>query len=95
MQQNLENYEGFVDQEVKTELDEGGGEEDDEGEGTQADKSDGQSVRRDRRDTWLTRTWAYEMMAERVWPNIRHFLDSSFTEPSKERAFQKEVGQTP
>lgn len=29
VQQNLENYEGFVDQEVKAELDEGGLEDDD------------------------------------------------------------------
>lgn len=65
--------------------------DDDDEEGNRADRSDAQSMRPDRRSTWLQRTAAYEWIFERLWPNIRHFFDSSFPEPSKERSFQKEV----
>lgn len=71
---------------------EGEGGEEDDVDATQADWSEVQSVRRDRRSTWLERTAAYELILERLWPNVKHFMNSSFSEASKERSFQKEVG---
>ena len=65
--------------------------EDDDEEGTHRDRSEAQSVSRDRRSTWLQRTAAYQWLVEWCWPNIKHFMDSSFPEPSKEHSFQKEV----
>lgn len=56
-----------------------------------ATRSDMGSIRRDRRQSWVKRSMAYEFVVERLWPNLKHFFDSSFPEPSKERAFQKEV----
>lgn len=55
------------------------------------DRSDGGSIRRDRRSNWIKRTIAWEWVVDRIWPNIKHFFDSSFPEYSKERSFQKEV----
>ncbi|ORY21896.1 hypothetical protein BCR39DRAFT_488115 [Naematelia encephala] len=55
------------------------------------DKSEVASVRRPRKWSKIRRSRAYELVFERVWPNIRHFLDSSFPEQSKERSFQKEA----
>ena len=55
-------------------------------------KSEADSFRRDTRKNWWQRTVLYEWTVERIWPNIQHFFDSSFPEPSKERSFRKEVG---
>lgn len=48
-------------------------------------------TKRGRERNWLQRSKAYEILVERIWPNFRHFLNSSYTEPSKERSFIKEV----
>lgn len=42
---------------------------------------------------WVTRNVAYEMVTDRLWPNLRHFFDSTFPEEVKERAFQREVSR--
>lgn len=60
-------------------------------ESPSGDRSDGQSIRRDTRAHWIQRTAVYELIVGRLWPNIRHFLDSSFPEASKEKSYQKEV----
>ena len=65
--------------------------EDGGNESVQGDSNELQSIRRDRRETWLARTVAYEWIIERLWPNIKHFMDSSFPEARKEHSFQKEV----
>lgn len=52
--------------------------------------SDGASISRGQRG-WARRNPVYEMLVERIWPNLAHFLDSSFPEKIKERSFQKEV----
>jgi hypothetical protein len=52
--------------------------------------TDGASISRGQRG-WARRNVVYEMLVERVWPNLAHFMDSSFPEPAKERSFQKEV----
>jgi hypothetical protein len=39
----------------------------------------------------VQKTPGYEFVMERAWPAIRHFFDSSFPEPSKENAFQKDT----
>jgi hypothetical protein len=58
------------------------------GDGTTGDAS---SIRRDRRKSWITRTWAWEMCVERCWPAFRYFCDSRFPEAAKEKSYQKEV----
>jgi len=55
------------------------------------DKTESGSIRRDRRSSWIKRTSAWELVFDRIWPNVKHFMDSSFPEDSKERSFQKEV----
>jgi hypothetical protein len=66
-------------------------EEDEDGNPTKT-RSDAGSIRTNMRGNWLKRSWPYELVVDRAWPNFRHFLDSSFPEPAKERSFQKEVG---
>lgn len=65
-------------------------EEDEDGNPTKT-RSDAGSIRTNMRGNWLKRSWPYELLVDRAWPNFRHFLDSSFPEPAKERSFQKEV----
>jgi hypothetical protein len=48
-------------------------------------------TRRDTGPNWIQQTRVYEMLVGRVWPNLSYFLDSSYSEPSKERSFMKEV----
>ncbi|ODO08017.1 hypothetical protein I350_03600 [Cryptococcus amylolentus CBS 6273] len=63
-----------------------------EEDGTPLDRSDAASTqRRNSRTLWIRRNSVVEMMVDRVWPNFKHFLDSSYPEPSKERSFQKEL----
>lgn len=52
--------------------------------------SDAASISRGQRG-WARKNPVYEMLVDRIWPNVGHFLDSSFPEPAKERSFQKEV----
>ena len=66
----------------------------DEEDGTPYTPSDGASISRGNRG-WARRNPAYELVVERIWPNLAHFLDSSFPEPAKERSFQKEVSSEP
>ncbi|WVQ67940.1 uncharacterized protein L199_006145 [Kwoniella botswanensis] len=57
------------------------------------DRSDIASTTRrgSRAENWVKRNTAVVWMTERFWPNVKHFLDSEFPEPSKERSFQKET----
>ncbi|WVR07277.1 hypothetical protein IAU60_004318 [Kwoniella sp. DSM 27419] len=68
--------------------------EDDENEGGGGmSRSDGASTTRrtSMAGNWVRKNPAVEWVTDRFWPNFRHFLDSSFPEPSKERSFQKEA----
>ena len=47
--------------------------------------------RMDLAKAWAYRIPGYTLIFERLWPNLRHFFDSSFPEQSKERSFRKEV----
>ncbi|WVF71708.1 hypothetical protein IAT40_006516 [Kwoniella sp. CBS 6097] len=71
------------------------GDGDDEGgeEGGAHDRSDAASTARrgSRAENWVKKNAVLVWVTERFWPNLRHFLDSSFPEPSKERSFQKEA----
>ncbi|KAK8864179.1 hypothetical protein IAR55_001425 [Kwoniella newhampshirensis] len=73
------------------------GEEDEEGGGPGGgtyDRSDaGSTARRGSRAAvgWVRRNSTVIWVTERMWPNIMHFLNSAFPEPSKERSFQKEA----
>ncbi|OCF57149.1 two-component system sensor protein [Kwoniella mangroviensis CBS 10435] len=57
------------------------------------DRSDIASTTRrgSRAENWVKTNTAVVWMTERFWPNVKHFLDSEFPEPSKERSFQKET----
>jgi hypothetical protein len=71
--------------------------EDDDDEEAEADyggleKSEVHSIRTDQRRSWIRRTPVWEFVVERLWPNVKHFMDSSYPEAAKERSFQKEVG---
>ncbi|WVQ82274.1 hypothetical protein IAT38_004402 [Cryptococcus sp. DSM 104549] len=59
----------------------------------QHDRSDGASTtgRRNSTVNWVRRNSAVAWFTDRLWPNVKHFLDSSYPEPSKERSFQKEL----
>ncbi|WWC89586.1 uncharacterized protein L201_004511 [Kwoniella dendrophila CBS 6074] len=61
--------------------------------GTGYDRSDAASTARrgSRAEQWVKRNSAVIWITERLWPNVKHFLDSEFPEPSKERSFQKET----
>ncbi|OCF42763.1 two-component system sensor protein [Kwoniella heveanensis CBS 569] len=71
------------------------GEGEDEGgeEGGAHDRSDVASTARrgSRAENWVKKNMVIVWVTERFWPNLRHFMDSSFPEPSKERSFQKEA----
>nr|XP_018263320.1 two-component system sensor protein [Kwoniella dejecticola CBS 10117]OBR85478.1 two-component system sensor protein [Kwoniella dejecticola CBS 10117] len=56
-------------------------------------RSDAASTARrgSRAEHWVKRNSAVVWVTERLWPNVKHFLDSEFPEPSKERSFQKET----
>lgn len=74
----------------------GGGEigDDEDEEGTRGLRSDGASTTQRRSSAaaqWIQRNVVVEWVTERFWPNVKHFLDSSYPEPSKEHSFQKEV----
>ena len=45
----------------------------------------------DQAKVWMMAIPGWEFMADRAWPNLKHFFDSSYPEPSKERSFQKEA----
>lgn len=45
----------------------------------------------DHAKSWMQSVPGYEFTVERAWPNIKHFFDSSYPEPSKESSFQKEA----
>ncbi|WVQ72758.1 hypothetical protein IAR50_002318 [Cryptococcus sp. DSM 104548] len=63
-----------------------------EEDGTPMDRSDAASTqRRNSSVQWIRRNSVVEMVVDRIWPNFKHFLDSSYPEPSKERSFQKEL----
>lgn len=55
------------------------------GGGTRSEAS-----RLDTARTFVQKAPGYELLVERAWPIVRHFFDSSFPEPAKERSFQKE-----
>ncbi|WRT66117.1 uncharacterized protein IL334_003070 [Kwoniella shivajii] len=69
-----------------------GEEDDDNGNGTY-DRSDAGSTNRrgSRAHNWVRQNTVIAWITERFWPNFKHFLDSEFPEPSKERSFQKEA----
>lgn len=74
----------------------GGGEigDDEDEEGTRGLRSDGASTTQRRSSAaaqWIQRNVVVEWVTDRFWPNVKHFLDSSYPEPSKEHSFQKEV----
>ena len=69
--------------------------EEGDNDSAQGDSNEVQSIRRDRRESWWARTAAFEWIFERLWPNIKHFMDSSFPEAKKEHSFQKEVRSVP
>jgi hypothetical protein len=64
------------------------------GGGTQTEKgyerSEGPSVM-DRTRRWVYAIPGVEFTVDTAWPSVKHFFDSSFPEPAKERSFQKEV----
>jgi hypothetical protein len=45
----------------------------------------------DQAKSWMQSIPGYEFTVDRFWPNFKHFFDSSYPEPSKERSFQKEA----
>jgi hypothetical protein len=55
---------------------------------TGTESADGMSIRRDRRDNWIQRSLAYELIVERIAPSIAHFFDSSFQEPKVSQRFK-------
>ncbi|WWD17522.1 hypothetical protein CI109_101963 [Kwoniella shandongensis] len=68
------------------------GEDDEDGGGDHTRSEVGSTGRRGSRNPgWIRRNSAVAWVTERMWPNIMHFLNSSFPEPSKERSFQKEA----
>ncbi|KIR40777.1 two-component system sensor protein [Cryptococcus deuterogattii 99/473] len=74
----------------------GGGEigDDEDEEGTRGLRSDGASTTQRRSSAaaqWIQRNVVVEWVTDRFWPNVKHFLDSSYPEPSKEHSFQKEL----
>lgn len=40
---------------------------------------------------WIQNTRAYEMVVLTMWPSIKYFFDSRYSDPQKEKAFIREV----
>ena len=40
---------------------------------------------------WIQETRAYEMIVLTMWPSVKYFFDSRYSDPQKEKAFTKEV----
>ncbi|WVO16425.1 hypothetical protein L204_104101 [Cryptococcus depauperatus] len=72
-----------------------GGIPDDEGGtvGDYGEKSDAVSTTQIRSSVavWVRNNSVIEWITQRLLPNVKHFFDSSYSEPSKERSFQKEA----
>ncbi|AFR92243.1 two-component system sensor molecule [Cryptococcus neoformans C23] len=68
--------------------------DDEDEEGTRGQRSDGASTTQRRSSAaaqWIQKNAVVEWVTDRLWPNVKHFLDSSYPEPIKEHSFQKEL----
>lgn len=58
-----------------------------EGAGTAAGKQSGGSH-------WITESRPYEMVVLTMWPSVKYFFDSRYSDPQKEKAFIREVSRS-